>query len=145
MTEETPKKKPRRKRRTKAQIEADKAAEALIVDPAPRPTELDVEDPKEEVKTVSDESWQKTDEVIVEMFEESVTEPVVAKEETAESAESTDCETCGGDAAKDALAAAEAAVEEQPEPQEPYVELTGLAKIKARIEQRRKRRMLGEL
>ena len=133
MTEETPKKKPRRKRRTKAQIEADKAVK------------LEAEAPKEEVKTVSDETWQKTDEVIVEMFEESVLEPVVAKEDTAESAEPTDCETCGGDAAKDALAAAEAAVEEQPEPQEPYVELTGLAKIKARIEQRRKRRTLGEL
>ncbi len=131
MTEETPKKKPRRKRRTKAQIEAEKAAK------------LEAAAPKEEVKPASDESWQKTDEVIVEMFEESVLEPVVAKEETVESAESTDCETCGGDAAKDALAAAETAVEELPEPQEPYVELTGLAKIKARIEQRRLRRMQG--
>ena len=129
MTENTPKK-PRRKRRTKAQIAAEKAAESKVVETTPQP---EAETPKEPT----------TDDVIVEMFEESVLEPVVAKEEIVESAESTDCDTCGGESADAALAAAEAAVEEQPEPQAPYVELTGLAKIKARIEQRRLRRMQG--
>jgi hypothetical protein len=129
MTENTPKK-PRRKRRTKAQIAADKAAETKVVETAPQP---EAEAPKEPT----------IDDVIVEMFEESVLKPVVAKEEIAESAESTDCDTCEGESADVALAAAEAAVVEPPEPQEPYVELTGLAKIKARIEQRRLRRMQG--
>ena len=71
MTEETPKKKPRRKRRTKAQIEADKAAK------------LAAEAPKKEVKPAVDESWQKTDEVIVEMFEEAVTSDTPVKEDGA--------------------------------------------------------------
>ena len=62
MTEQTPKK-PRRKRRTKAQIEAEKAAQA-----------------SKEVKT---------DDVIVEMLEKSVLEPEVAKEEPVVSAEPT--------------------------------------------------------
>ena len=116
MTEETPKKKPRRKRRTKAEIAAEKA--------------------DKEVELNFGSSYEKEiDEIIIETFEESVLEP---KEE---SVESTDCDTCGGESADAALAAAEAAVVEQPEPQEPYIELTGLAKIKARIEQRRLRRM----
>ena len=74
MTEETPKKKPRRKRRTKAQIEADKAAASPIVEPKGVTTEPDPEDPKDPVEVVLDESWQKTDKVITEMFEESVIE-----------------------------------------------------------------------
>ena len=86
--------------------------------------------------------------VAVEAPKESVLEPEVAKEEPVESAESTDCETCGGDAAIDALEAAEAAVAEEPvvaapEPEpaeEVYVPKTGLSKIKHRMEQRRLRR-----
>jgi hypothetical protein len=60
MTENTPKK-PRRKRRTKAQIEAEKTVKA----------------PKE----------VKNDNVVVEMLEESVTSVAPAKEAIAESAE----------------------------------------------------------
>ena len=99
MAEETPKKKPRRKRRTKAQIEADKAAELAakeaaaspIVEPEPVPTEPDPEDPKEPtVEVALDESWQKTDDVITEMFEESVTEVSSdVKEEPVESVKPT--------------------------------------------------------
>ena len=104
MAEETPKKKPRRKRRTKAQIEADKAAK------------LAAEAPKKEVQTVTDESWQKTDEVIVEMFEESVTSDAPVKEAGAESAKKPTSE-------------------ELPE----YIPLTGMSKIRQKMQQRRLR------
>jgi hypothetical protein len=53
MTEENKTKKPRRKRRTKAQIEAEKAAalaaKSPIVDPKPQSTKEDPESPKESV------------------------------------------------------------------------------------------------
>jgi hypothetical protein len=62
----------------------------------------------------------------------------------AESEKEEDCVTCGGETAEKSLAAAEEAVKETPEPKEPYIELTGLAKIRARIEQRKLRRMHGQ-
>ena len=100
MTEETPKKKPRRKRRTKAQIEAEKAAKL----------------PKVEVQPVSDESWQKTDEVVAEMFEESVASDAPAKEAGAESAKKPTFEGIPN-----------------------YYPLTGIEKIRHKLKQRQLR------
>jgi hypothetical protein len=108
MTEENKTKKPRRKRRTKAQIEAEKAAalaaKSPIVDPKPQSTKEDPESPKE----------VKVDEVFVEMLEESVTLEEVAKEEPAESAKKPDSEKL-------------------PE----YIPQTGMSKLRQKMMQRR--------
>ena len=89
MTENTPKK-PRRKRRTKAEIEAEKVAQT----------------PKE----------VKTDDVIVEMFEESVTSDDPVKEETVVSAEKP-----------------------VSKPLDEYIPQTGLAKLRTKLAQRKLR------
>jgi hypothetical protein len=95
MTENTPKK-PRRKRRTKAEIAAEKAALAA----------KEVE-PGKEVKT---------DDVIVEMLEESVASEEAVKEEIVESAPKP-----------------------ASEPLEPYVPQTGLDKLRKKLGQRKLR------
>lgn len=113
MTEETPKK-PRRKRRTKAQIEADKAAE------------LAAKEEKEVEMTFGSSYEKEIDEIVEEKEEESDIpyEPVVRDREaeharTAKKVEE-ECIPCQESAAA-ALAAAEAAIEaeevvsEQPE------------------------------
>lgn len=109
MTEETPKKKPRRKRRTKAQIEADKAAkeakvieesvavESPIVNPEPVPAEPDPEDeeryiPREESAAAALEAAEAELEKEVEPEPEpepAIEEPSVVNEEPVASVEST--------------------------------------------------------
>ena len=89
MTENTPKK-PRRKRRTKAEIEAEKVTQT----------------PKE----------VKTDDVIVEMFEESVTSDDPVKEETVVSAEKP-----------------------VSKPLDEYIPHTGLQKLRKKLSQRKLR------
>ena len=106
MTEET--KKPRRKRRTKAQIEADKAAEL-----ATKEEERCI--PCEESAAAALEAAEAALEK--EEQEAAVSSEKVAKEEPAVSAKPTDTKKA----------------------EEPYVELTGLAKIRARVATRRLR------
>lgn len=142
MTENTPKK-PRRKRRTKAQIEADKAAELAAKE-------------EKEVEMTFGSSYEKEIDEIVEEKSDIPYEPVVRDRDaehtrTAKKVEE-ECIPCQKSAAA-ALAAAEAAIETEevvseepaasvpelvsdPEPLPQYTPKTGLAKLRHKIAQR---------
>jgi len=87
----------RRKRRTKAEIEAEKLAKAAAAAEEEKMVEAGFEKKrardkeghfiKDDPSTPENEAWEwvKTEEAIVEIPEESVPEPVVAKEEIVES------------------------------------------------------------
>ena len=140
MTEET--KKPRRKRRTKAQIEADKAAAAEL---AAKEAEMESQGyekvrmrdehghfVKDDPNTPENEAWEWRKKEDNGRF----SDPSSFAEE-----EEEECIPCQESAMK-ALEAAEAAVEEE-EPEKDsspdYVTLTGRAKLRNRLSQREKK------
>jgi len=153
MTEET--KKPRRKRRTKAEIEAEKAAKAAAAAEVKEMEAAGFEHVrardehghfiKDDPTTPENEAWEwvkKEEEKEVEMafgssYEKEIDEIVAEKEE--------ECIPCQ-ESAMAALEAAEAAIEEEepaPEPKKDpyadYVPLTGRAKLRNRLSQREKK------